>query len=82
MYIHVRMFLTICKTYLFQVYIITDNPELAVGLDDKPIIVPSNGPLTALITVLPLQLIAYELAVAKNINPDVPRNLAKAVTTD
>lgn len=28
------------------------------------------------------QLIAYELALMKGINPDVPRNLAKAVTTD
>lgn len=28
------------------------------------------------------QLIAYELAVLKGLNPDVPRNLAKAVTTD
>jgi glucosamine--fructose-6-phosphate aminotransferase (isomerizing) len=29
-----------------------------------------------------MKLIAYELAVMKGINPDVPRNLAKAVTTD
>ena len=29
-----------------------------------------------------LQLIAYELAVLKGYNPDLPRNLAKAVTTD
>jgi glucosamine 6-phosphate synthetase-like amidotransferase/phosphosugar isomerase protein len=28
------------------------------------------------------QLIAYELAILRGINPDVPRNLAKAVTTD
>lgn len=28
------------------------------------------------------QLIAYELAVLKGIDPDVPRNLAKAVTVD
>ena len=32
--------------------------------------------------MLLLQLIAYELALMKGINPDVPRNLAKAVTTD
>lgn len=41
-----------------------------------------QGILTALIAVLPLQFIAYELAIAKGINPDTPRNLAKAVTTD
>ena len=52
------------------------------GLDPDPILIPSNGQLTALIAVLPLQLIAYELAVARGINPDTPRNLAKAVTTD
>lgn len=65
-----------------KVYVITDNPRLALGLDNDPIIIPNNGPLTALIACLPLQLIAYELAVMKGINPDVPRNLAKAVTTD
>ncbi|CAE7713518.1 glmS, partial [Symbiodinium microadriaticum] len=65
-----------------QVYVITDNPKLADGLDENPVVIPSNGPLTALIAVLPLQLIAYELAVLKGINPDVPRNLAKAVTVD
>jgi len=51
-------------------------------LDGDPIIVPSNGPMTALGAVLPLQFIAYELAVARGINPDTPRNLAKAVTVD
>jgi glucosamine--fructose-6-phosphate aminotransferase (isomerizing) len=65
-----------------KVYVITDNPRLAQGIDSRPIVIPNNGPLTALIAVLPLQLIAYELAVIKGINPDVPRNLAKAVTTD
>jgi glucosamine--fructose-6-phosphate aminotransferase (isomerizing) len=65
-----------------QVIIITDKPELARDLDDSPIIIPNNGPLTALGAVLPLQLIAYELAMLKGINPDTPRNLAKAVTVD
>ena len=41
-----------------------------------------QGALTALIAVLPLQFIAYELSLAKGINPDTPRNLANAVTTD
>lgn len=62
--------------------IITDKASLAEGLDDNPIVVPTNGPMTALGAVLPLQLIAYELAVLKGINPDTPRNLAKAVTVD
>jgi glutamine---fructose-6-phosphate transaminase (isomerizing) len=65
-----------------QIYIITDDARLAEGLDANPIVIPRNGPLTALTAVLPLQFIAYELAVLKGINPDVPRNLAKAVTVD
>ena len=48
-----------------DVIIITDTPSLAEGLCDEPIIVPRNGPLTALGAVLPLQLIAYELAMIR-----------------
>jgi len=65
-----------------KLIIITDKASLARDLCDSPIIIPSNGPLTALGAVLPLQLIAYELALIRGINPDTPRNLAKAVTVD
>jgi len=65
-----------------DVIIITDKPSLADGLDENPIVIPSNGPMTALGAVLPIQLIAYELAMLRGINPDTPRNLAKAVTVD
>jgi len=33
-----------------------------------------------LVSVVPLQLLAYHLAVAKDLDPDKPRNLAKSVT--
>ena len=33
-----------------------------------------------LVTVVPLQLLAYHLAVARGLDPDKPRNLAKSVT--
>jgi len=62
--------------------VITDNPKLAEGIADDVIPIQSNGPLTALLGVIPLQLIAYELSRLKGINPDRPRNLAKAVTVD
>ena len=39
--------------------IITDNAKLADGLDPAPLVIPRNGPLTAVTAVLPLQLIAY-----------------------
>jgi len=58
-----------------------------VGIDeidnetyDYHIHVPELGKLNSLIQVLPLQLFAYHLALAKNLDPDKPRNLAKSVT--
>jgi glucosamine--fructose-6-phosphate aminotransferase (isomerizing) len=68
-----------------DVFVITDKAELAKGIvqdDDHVVEIPSNGALSALIAVAPLQLIAYELALLRGVNPDVPRNLAKAVTVD
>lgn len=65
-----------------EIFIITDKPELVSDLDPNPIVIPSNGPLTALGAVLPLQLIAYELSKLRGIPVDTPRNLAKAVTVD
>uniref|UniRef100_F0WD17 Glutamine--fructose-6-phosphate aminotransferase [isomerizing] n=1 Tax=Albugo laibachii Nc14 TaxID=890382 RepID=F0WD17_9STRA len=62
--------------------VITDNPKMCEGISDTIISIPTNGPMTALLASVPLQLIAYTLAVKRGINPDVPRNLAKAVTVD
>ena len=62
--------------------IVTDTPALAEHIADDVIVIPRDGVLTALLSVIPYQRIAYELALLKNINPDKPRNLAKAVTVD
>jgi glucosamine--fructose-6-phosphate aminotransferase (isomerizing) len=48
-----------------EVIIITDKKRLAERLNDNPIVIPSNGPLTKLVTVVPLQMIVYELAMLK-----------------
>jgi len=48
-----------------DVIIITDKKSLAEGLDDDPLVIPSNGPLTALGAVLPIQLMAFELAMMR-----------------
>lgn len=70
------------KARMANVHVITDDKKLAEGLDDDPIVIPRNGRLTALIAVLPLQFIAYELAILRGIDPDYPRHLAKSVTVD
>lgn len=48
-------------------YLITivDDPNTLADISDEQIVVPPNGPLTALICTIPLQLIAYELAVLR-----------------
>lgn len=44
--------------------------------------IPKNVYFTSLLSVIPLQLIAYELSIIKGNNPDMPRNLAKCVTVE
>ena len=50
--------------------------------NDFRLIVPYNKTYNAILNVIPLQLIAYKLAVSKGLNPDMPRNLAKVVTVE
>lgn len=47
---------------------------------DDWIEVPNNAKISPLLNVVPLQLLGYYLALAKKIDPDMPRNLAKSVT--
>jgi len=49
---------------------------------ERKIFVPRNETFGALLTVIPLQLIAYYLSLRKGINPDFPKNLAKSVVVD
>lgn len=42
--------------------------------------VPDGGDLAPIIQAIPMQILAYELAVLKGLDPDKPRNLAKSVT--
>ncbi len=47
---------------------------------DEWIKVPEAGSAQALLTIIPIQVLAYFLAVKRGKNPDMPRNLAKSVT--
>jgi len=59
--------------------VITDQTELARDVSHHVLLIPSAGVLTALVATIPLQLLAYNLACARDINPDVPRNLATRI---
>ena len=50
------------------------------GLADHELCVPQTSPLLSpLVTVVPLQLLAYHIAVLRGCDVDRPRNLAKSV---
>ncbi len=53
------------------------------GLADHALCVPSSSPLLSpVITTIPLQLLAYHIAVGHGCDVDRPRNLAKSVTVE
>jgi glucosamine--fructose-6-phosphate aminotransferase (isomerizing) len=59
-----------------------DEPQLA-GLIDHEIRIPQTiEMLTPVLAAVPLQLLAYYIAVKRGCNVDQPRNLAKSVTVE
>lgn len=63
--------------------IATEGDQSIQELADDVIYVPEAPEwLTPLVTVVPLQLFSYRMAVHKGFDPDHPRNLAKSVTVE
>ena len=63
--------------------IVTENDGIIKDFADHIIEIPEiSEALSPLLTVIPLQLLAYHIAVMRNCNVDQPRNLAKSVTVE
>jgi glucosamine--fructose-6-phosphate aminotransferase (isomerizing) len=63
--------------------IATEGDARVAALADEVLYVPAvPEPLYPLLTVLPLQLLAYHTAVLRGCDVDQPRNLAKSVTVE
>ncbi|PVZ14046.1 glutamine--fructose-6-phosphate transaminase (isomerizing) [Porphyromonas loveana] len=63
--------------------LITEGDTVMPGIADFCIELPDLPEcLTPLISTLPLQLLAYHIAVCKGLDVDQPRNLAKSVTVE
>ncbi|RYY18390.1 MAG: glutamine--fructose-6-phosphate transaminase (isomerizing) [Chitinophagaceae bacterium] len=63
--------------------VITEGDDVVTGLADDVIIVPEADELVApMLSVVPMQLLAYYIGVAKGLDVDKPRNLAKSVTVE
>jgi glucosamine--fructose-6-phosphate aminotransferase (isomerizing) len=58
------------------------DDEIAAEADISFAVPATNSLLTPLLTVLPLQMLAYETALALGCDIDRPRNLAKSVTVE
>ena len=59
-----------------------DNAQLDGQVDDVIRVPATIEPLFPLLAVVPLQLLAYHIAVARGCDVDKPRNLAKSVTVE
>ena len=62
---------------------ITNEQNITKIKDDTIIInIIKNNSYDALLSIIPLQLLAYYLSINNEINPDIPKNLAKVVTVE
>ena len=65
----------------YVLFITCDNIE--GDFYDKKIVIPKVSPLTqSLVTIIPLQILSYEIAKIRGCEIDKPRNLAKSVTVE
>jgi len=63
--------------------VVSENDHLAREASDHVIVVPPTIEILApLLEVIPLQLLAYHIAVRRGCDVDQPRNLAKSVTVE
>src|SRR5688572_30029012 len=65
------------------VSVITEGDEMSVSLSNDVMTVPAADEIVApMLSVVPLQLLAYYIGVLKGCDVDKPRNLAKSVTVE
>lgn len=63
--------------------IVSEHDEVLDEVAEHVITIPKTSEaLTPLLSVIPLQLLAYHIAVMRGCNVDQPRNLAKSVTVE
>ena len=63
--------------------VVTEGDEEVRRIAEEVIEIPDTMPcLLPLLSVIPMQLLAYHVAVKKGLDVDMPRNLAKSVTVE
>jgi len=59
-----------------------EDPSLRANANDLILIPEASPEISALLAVLPMQLLAYHMSVSRGYDPDFPRNLSKTLTVD
>jgi glucosamine--fructose-6-phosphate aminotransferase (isomerizing) len=63
--------------------VLTEGDEMSAAVSDHVISIPeSSDLLSPILAIIPLQLLAYHIAVRRGCDVDQPRNLAKSVTVE
>lgn len=63
--------------------VITEGDESTKAICDDVMIIPEADEILApMLSVIPLQLLAYYIGIARGCDVDKPRNLAKSVTVE
>ena len=64
------------------IVIAEEDERLRANADDLLALPKSDGNISALLAVIPLQLLSYFMSVMRGFDPDFPRNLSKTLTVD
>jgi len=63
--------------------VVTEGESVISKIADYTIEIPdTEEPLTPLLSVIPMQILSYHVALMRDCNVDQPRNLAKSVTVE
>ena len=70
------------KSRKAPILFITDKKNNEINHIENIVNIENNCMFSDLLAVIPLQIISYYLSIGKNLNPDLPRNLAKSVVVE
>jgi glucosamine--fructose-6-phosphate aminotransferase (isomerizing) len=59
-----------------------DDARLRANANDVITLPVTNPEITSLLSILPMQLLSYQMSVLRGYDPDFPRNLSKTLTVD
>ncbi len=65
-----------------SIVVVAQDALLCRSVNEYLVLPDAGQELTALLAVLPLQLLSYRMSLKRGYDPDLPRNLSKTLTVD